>query len=183
MKKFLSVSALFSAVLATGGFASMAMAQDECSTAVVATAAAPTAFNTATATPSANAIPLDTFCTGTFLNWQATQNDVWMKYTPVESGTATFSTCLIGSYDTSMAIYTGTCAALTEVACSGDGPTDGGCQNYYSIVSNFAVTAGTTYTIRLGGYNGATGTGQLTITLVPVVAGCGSGGGCGVVHA
>jgi hypothetical protein len=183
MKKFLSVSALFSAVLATGGFASMAMAQDECSTAVVATAAAPTAFNTATATPSANAIPLDTFCTGTFLNWQATQKDVWMKYTPTESGTATFSTCLIGSYDTSMAIYTGTCAALTEIACSGDGPTDGGCQNYYSIVTNLTVTAGTTYTIRLGGYNGATGTGQLAITFVPIVAGCGSGGGCGVVHA
>jgi len=183
MKKFDGMSSLMAAVLATGGFAAMAMAQDECSTAIVATTAAPTAFNTATATASADAIPTDAQCAGTFLSWQAGQKDVWLKYTPTEGGTATFSTCLVGSYDTSMAIYTGTCGALTQVACNGDGPTDGGCQNYYSIVSNLTVAAGTTYYVRMGGYAGATGAGQLTITFTPNAAGCGTGGSCGAVHA
>ena len=80
------------------------------------------------------------------------------------SGAATFTTCDPNSYDTSMVVYEGSCD--NQVACNGDGDEDSACQNWHSEIVDYAVTTGETYYIRLGGWEAASGTGTLTITLV-----------------
>ena len=190
MKNLCGTSLLVTSVLATAGFTTMAMGQvanDECSTATVVTAGVPVAFTNVGATSSADPAPVDTFCTGTFLNWGTTNPDVWFRFTAAESGNADFSTCDIAGFDTSMVLYTGTCGALTQVGCNGDAIADASCQQYFSKITGFSVTAGTTYYIRIGGYTdpalgAATGSATFSVTLG--AAGCnGATGGCGVVHA
>ncbi len=161
--------------------ASSAQAQDECAGAAPVTAGVPSAFDTTTATPSANP-PTDALCTGTYLNWLATQNDVWFSFTATEPGLATFTTCLLGSYDTSLALYKGNCDTL--VACNGDAPADATCQGYHSAIADVACVAGDIFYARIGGYNGDVGAGALTVNFTPSSAGCvGAAGACNVVHA
>ena len=93
------------------------------------------------------------------MNWDNSQ-DIWFAWTADASGNVHFTTCDSSSYDTSMALYAGSCS--NQVACNGDGSGDSGCQSYYSAV-DFNVTQGETYFIRIGGWQGATGTGTLTI--------------------
>lgn len=169
----------------------IAFAQDECATAPVLTTGSGTPFSTVSATPTASPVVNDTLCPNTYLGWQATQPDVWFKWTAPAAGLADFSTCFATSYDTSIVIYSGTCGALVPVACNGDGTTLSGCQQYYSLVSGLSVTSGTTYYVRIGGYgntttfpNGQTGTGQITVTFVDSAGGCaGATGACDAVHA
>lgn len=163
--------------------ASTALAQDECASAPTLVSGVASAFSTATATASAEAVS-DAQCTGTYLNWTATQKDVWFKWTATESGTIDITTCDAASYDTSIALYEGACATLTQVACNGD--SSGGnssCQAYYSEILGFPVNAGSTYFVRVGGYNDATGAGNLTLTFAAGTAGCPSAGACNAVHA
>lgn len=182
MKSRFSCNSLTVAVaLAASCITAGAFAQDECAGAPSVTAGVPVAFDTTTATPSANT-PTDALCAGTFLNWLATQNDVWFTFTATEAGLADFSTCFLGSYDTSMALYKGDCN--TMVACNGDGPTNTTCQAYYSIISGIQCAAGDVFYVRLGGYEGDVGAGQLLVTFSPAAAGCvGATGACNVVHA
>ena len=49
-----------------------------------------------------------------------------------------------------------------QVTCNGDGNGDDGCQSYYSAF-DYGVQLGETYYIRIGGWQGATGPGTLTI--------------------
>lgn len=162
------------------GTAAFAVDGEECSSAIVASVGT-TAFTTVGASASANP-PSDAQCTGTFLNWGASP-DVWLVWTAPSAGTATFSTCSAGSYDTSMALYTGTCAALTQIGCNGDGSGESGCQAFYSRIADVNVSSGTTYYIRMGGYNAATGAGVLTITFNAATGACGTATeGCGIVH-
>ncbi len=166
-------------LLASGGLAALfsasaAMAQaagDECSTAVALVPGQPANFSTADATGSTDAVS-DAQCTGTFLAWgePGTNPDVWFAWTPENDGTATFFSC---GFDTSMVLYTGTCGNLTQVACNGDG-TGATCSvNFYSRIADFSVTGGTTYYVRIGGYQGDTGAATLELTYFP------SGGTCG----
>jgi hypothetical protein len=53
------------------------------------------------------------------------------------------------------------CDDLTQVACNGDSSGEDGCQAYYSSITNFPITQGDTYYIRIGGWNAATGNGTL----------------------
>jgi hypothetical protein len=147
-------------------FTSLAQAQDECASATAAVVGV-NAFNTTTATASANP-PADALCTGTFLNWLATQQDVWFSYTPGQTGSLSLTTCLAGSYDTSMALYEGTsCGTAALIACNGDDPAaSGSCQAFYSTISNVQTSDTATYYIRIGGYEGATGAGELTLSFV-----------------
>ena len=86
---------------------------------------------------------------------------VWFTYTPPASGTATISTC--GSdYDTVLAVYTGTCGALTQVACDDDNGS--ACSGTRASVS-FAGTGGTLYYILAAGFAGASGTLQILAAL------------------
>lgn len=69
-------------------------------------------------------------------------NSVWYKFTPPQNGTVTAETT--GSnYDTVLSAYTGTCGALTEVACNDD--TAGTLQSRIA----FDVMAGTTHLIEV----------------------------------
>ncbi len=82
---------------------------------------------------------------------------LWFTYTPSGTGVATVGTC--GSeFDTMIDILTGTCEALTSVGCNDDSC---GLQAQFS----FPCTAGTTYTILAGGYNGASGRLQIKASL------------------
>ncbi len=185
MQKILGTSLLVSSVLMTAGFTTMAMGQDECSTAVTAIAGG-NPFDTTTATTSAQAVD-DTQCTGTFLNWGVANKDVWFKYTATESGLLSINTCDAASFDTSIVLYSGTCAGLTQVACNGDGTGLAGCQGFYSNISGYAASAGDYY-IRIGGYDdGAAGpdfgAGILSLSFQAANEGClGATGDCGAVH-
>src|SRR6185295_14573625 len=76
--------------------------------------------------------------------------DVWYKFTPGCNGAYTFRTC--GStYDTVLSIHSacpGT--AANQIACNDDSC---GLQSEFTAT----LTAGTTYSIRVSGYLGATG--------------------------
>jgi len=88
-------------------------------------------------------------------------SDVWYYYIASASGTVTVSLC--GSdFDTKLAIYDGPdCPTETSaIACNDDS-----C-GLQSEVTFYGV-AGYPYLIRIGGYNGATGSGTLTVTLEP----------------
>ena len=135
----------------------VAGAGDECGSAFIASAG-PNAFETDSATPSTPE-PDESICPGTYLDWSGSQ-DVWFSYTPSTGGNTHFTTCDSGSYDTSMVIYHGTCD--NQIACNGDASGESGCQSYYSSL-DITVTAGDTYYIRLGGWQGNTGSGTLTI--------------------
>ena len=118
-------------------------------------------FSTQYATPSFP-IPTDTMCSGTYLEWGDNNPDIWLVWEAPDSGTATFTTCDDTSFDTSMVLYENTCN--TQVACNGDGEPSGSCQNYYSLIS-YPVTAGTSYYIRIGGWQATSGDGTITISL------------------
>jgi subtilisin family serine protease len=92
---------------------------------------------------------------------------VWFTWTPTTSGTATIET--VGSnYDTVVAAYTGSSlGGLTNGACNDD-IASGNLQSRISL----SVTAGTTYRIQAGGYNGATG--SLTLKVVAPGTSCGT---------
>jgi len=104
---------------------------------------------------------VDTACD--FFSYRQIGSDIWYHYTAACSGNVTVSTC--GSaLDTKIAIYGSTNCNITSpgnanlaIACNDDF-----CGLQSSVT--FAAVAGTTYKIRLGGYNGAQGTGTLTIS-------------------
>ena len=132
-------------------------AGDECSVAMTANTGA-NSFETNSATPSSPE-PDDSMCSGTYLNWDNSQ-DIWFEWTADFSGNAHFTTCNSSSFDTSMVLYEDTCN--NQVDCNGDAYNDTGCQSYHSEI-DYNVQAGNTYYIRIGGWQGATGSGTLTI--------------------
>ena len=183
MKNVFGSSLLVMAVATAAGVTAAAMAQDECSTAGTVAANSSVTFNTTNATPSAG-VPDPNQCPGTFLDWGTGNRDVWFKFTPTDDGVATFSTCDAASFDTSMVLYTGSCNALTQVACNGDGVGGSGCQAFYSRIADFPVLAGTDYYVRIGGWNGVEfGAGTLAVAFTAIPAGClGATGDCAQPH-
>jgi len=100
----------------------------------------------------------DAQCSGTYLGEMA--SDVWFSYIACENGSMTVSTCNLISFDSDIVIYEGTCDAMTQVACNGDGD---GCDGYSSIVT-FNVNEGAHYLIRVGGWDSSSqGSGTLFI--------------------
>jgi hypothetical protein len=131
---------------------------DECNDPLIAVVGS-NAVDTTTMTSSADPYD-DAACAGTFLGVMA--DDAWYQFSAPVSGTATVSTCDLITFDSDLVAYTGTCGALTEVACNGDGT---GCGGFTSLME-MSVTAGTNYLIRIGGWAaGEQGTGTLEITL------------------
>jgi hypothetical protein len=122
-------------------------ANDTCATAAVAVAG-PNPFSTCNATfngPAGSCRPT------------ATAPDVWFRFTPTRSGTWNANTCdPATNYDTVLSAYSGTCGALTELVCNDDS-----CGLSSRIA--FPVTAGTTYHVRVSGFNTASGSGILTV--------------------
>ncbi|MEY5032166.1 MAG: hypothetical protein RL354_1197, partial [Planctomycetota bacterium] len=148
--------------------ATTALGNDECGTATVVEAGIPVPFSTLTATSSPNQ-PTDELCPNTSLFWGGSR-DVWFKWVAPASGLARISTCDPTGYDTSMVVYAGDCASLVPVACNGDSPDSTGCQDLHSEVKNLEVLEGTTYYIRIGGYDAAAGSATLSVNFSRVGA-------------
>ena len=142
---------------------------DECSTALEAVKGA-NSFDTTIMTPS-DPQPDESMCAHTYLDWD-NSNDAWLYWVAPSGGAATFTTCDPNSYDTSMVLYEGSCE--NQVACNGDADEDVACQSWHSEIVDYAVTAGETYYIRMGGWEADSGTGTLTITLIggDVISAC-----------
>lgn len=87
-------------------------------------------------------------------------NDAWYIYTATCTGDVTVTTCDDANFDTSLAAFDG-CGG-TELACDDDDPS---CSGNTSTIT-FSTIAGNQYWIRVAGYNGATGTGDITISCV-----------------
>ncbi len=88
--------------------------------------------------------------------------DVFFSFVAPTTDGYTFQTCNASTpFDTGIDIWDG-CpdAGANMLACNDDGP---GCPSYSSIVSA-DLQAGTTYIVRMGGWQGATGTTQLNIS-------------------
>jgi V8-like Glu-specific endopeptidase len=135
---------------------------DACGDAVAANEGS-NAFDTSALSDSGYGDPNETQCEGTYLDWDGTA-DFWFVWTPGADGTAMFSTCDTNSYDTSMVLYEGTsCSNLSQIACNGDYADSSGCQDFHSQIDGVTISGGQSYYIRIGGWQGATGAGTLTI--------------------
>lgn len=86
-------------------------------------------------------------------------NDVWHCWTADCTGLATFKTCG-SSFDTTLAVYD-TCGG-TELDCDDDFGCPTEPENLQSVVE-IPVTEGTTYSVRIAGYDGAWGDYTLTV--------------------
>lgn len=87
--------------------------------------------------------------------------DIWFRYVATCTGPLSVELCGSG-YDTKLSLHgTGETCAGPILACNDDSTVcgDGSLQSAVSA----PVTAGSTYKVRVGGYDGATGTGLLTI--------------------
>jgi hypothetical protein len=81
--------------------------------------------------------------------------EIWYSITG-NGGNITFETC--GSaYDTAINTYTGACGGLVEQICNDD---------FCGLQSTVVLPSvnGTDYLVAIGGFNGGTGTGTLTVT-------------------
>ena len=87
----------------------------------------------------------------------STTKDVWYRYTPATSGSLTVSTC--GSaYDTVLSVHTG-CPGTTanQIVCNDDS-----CSRQSEVT--LSVAPGTSYLIRVSGWNGNSGSFVLDLT-------------------
>jgi hypothetical protein len=83
---------------------------------------------------------------------------IWFKF--VATGpAATLDLSASAVSDTMMAVYSGTCGALTEIACDDDSGT-----GLRSLINVGGLTAGTTYFVQVGGF-GASDVGSITLDL------------------
>jgi hypothetical protein len=90
-----------------------------------------------------------------------TVNSVWYTIVCPASGQLKIKTNPISSgtplQNTQIAVYSGTCGALTFVACNDDAPVCGGFTQYNSELSLTGLTPGATYFIVVDGNNNAQG--------------------------
>jgi len=118
-------------------------------------------FDTFGATPSgieAGMGVCDDFLQG---NPNSLNNDVWFLFTPSQDGTFQFSTCGTASYDSKLAVYSGTCAAPVVIDCNDDGP---GCAGFTSQLSASGFITAQEYLVQVGAFSqGEGGTGMLDI--------------------
>ena len=134
-----------------------APANDDCANAIPAVLGANPYTNLATVLDG----PID--CDGNMTT------DVWFTYTAATSGGLTIDTCDTGTLlDTTLIVYDGSAGCPLPgdlgLACDDDtcAPPAGG-DAFLSSVT-IPVTAGDELLIQVGGWNGTTGTGNLTIT-------------------
>jgi hypothetical protein len=85
--------------------------------------------------------------------------DVWFVYTASCSGVAEATFCQPGSasFDTVVAVFSGSCAAPALIACNDD-------TCILRSKAFFAVTAGNPYFLAVGGFGGLQGTFALSVT-------------------
>jgi hypothetical protein len=150
MSKIKSVVSL-AALSAAAGLAMAQPANDLCANAITI-GALPASVN-GTTTNATDSAGVTTNCVaGTHYK------DVWYKYTHTGANASiTVSTCGGATWDTTISVYTGSCGALTSIACNDDA-----CSTQSS--ASFTAVAGTTYNIRVGQYSSTSG-GSFTLAL------------------
>ena len=124
-----------------------AVQPNECSQAVPLTEGAETSFQTVGASTSPPA-------------WSCGLggNDIWFRYTAATNSQGFFVSTRGSAYDTVTEVFSGDCNSLTNVTCNDD---------YAGLFQGTAIVhnpvPGQVYLIRLGGYNGLTGTGTVVV--------------------
>lgn len=137
-----------------------------CANAIALTTGVSKSFNTTLATTTGPAHP---GCD--YFGDDQIHKDVWYTWTASCDAYMTVSTCGTANFDTKLAVYGpgffgGTCPSASILfsgvllACNDD--VTGCAGNTSKIV--LLVEAGTTYRIRVGGYNGQSGTGSVLVT-------------------
>ena len=81
---------------------------------------------------------------------------VWYRYVPACTGELTVDACDAG-FDTGLALHTGVCGALTQIACNDQASPVCSPGNIRGARLKAQVTAGTAYYIRVAGLSGASG--------------------------
>ena len=135
-------------------------ANDECDNATVIPSI-PFSDMVNTTTATSNPADPSLSCNGNGM--QTDGNTVWYVWTPPADITVNISTAGStepggGPLDTAHGVFTGTCAALTEVACVDIGLTD-------DLI--FDATGGVTYYIKFGEFLDGVGGGDLVVTVGP----------------
>ncbi len=94
------------------------------------------------------------------------QRDVYYRFTPTCSATYRFDTCRSPlPFDTVLSIHSGCPADLTtQITCNDDNGVGACAASGLASRIDIALTAGTTYYIRLGGYNNQAGDFTLTVS-------------------
>ena len=155
-----------------------AIMNDECVGAIDLTSGGMELFDTALATNSASAPAWS--CGGA----SASALDLWYTFTPLLDGSVTIDTEGSG-FDTRLEVYEGSCGVLVSIDCDDDGGTGA-----LSLIS-FPGVGGTTYFVRVAGFGGDFGMGQVNASFtdslpnddcagaIPVMAGISMGSNVG----
>ncbi|MDZ4771733.1 MAG: hypothetical protein SGI72_01225 [Planctomycetota bacterium] len=163
MRRVTSLLASF-AVFAALAPVAFAQGTDSCTAPTAIAGVGAFAFNTTTATTSAEgqANPL---CN--FFGQTAIETDVWFAWTAPSTGSFALS-CCTAIYDTKVAVYAGsTCPAAAAIACNDDA-----CSTQSSL--QFSATSGNVYLIQFGAYPGSGGgTGNMDIAVFTPPPPCG----------
>ena len=139
--------------------AGTAMAQDECSGAASVALDTLTPIDNTSATNNA-AAPLFT-CGGT----PSSALDIWYEFTAPADYVAQASLCNLATFDTRIAVYSGSCGSLVLEICNDDNGA-AGCAGFTSL-AEWSAVAGTQYFVRIAGFGGASGAGDLLVTGPP----------------
>ncbi|MEM1450720.1 MAG: hypothetical protein AAGI22_16490, partial [Planctomycetota bacterium] len=133
------------AVVTTG--AAFAQANDDCSGAIALTSGTAVAFDTTAATAGA-----------AFACAAGGGPDLWYSYTSTMAGSNVSVQTCGSAYDTALEVFDGSCAAPNLIECNDDAC---GLQSTVDVAN---TAAGATYLIRVGGFNGSTGTGTIIVS-------------------
>ncbi|MEM7166170.1 MAG: carboxypeptidase regulatory-like domain-containing protein [Planctomycetota bacterium] len=97
-----------------------------------------------------------------FFGYSDVGADIWYRYTASCSGTVSIGLCGSG-YDTKLAVYDGVACptSASAIICNDDA-----CSGTLQSEVSFTAVQGMDYLIRIGGYQSATGTGDMTISAV-----------------
>ncbi|MBL8898970.1 MAG: hypothetical protein JNM84_15120 [Planctomycetes bacterium] len=131
----------------SGAFAVRAISADSCEGAVTLVNGPNGPFSSVGATNSTPAFPC-----------ASGGADIWFRWVATCTGTATADLCA-SSYDSIVEAFSGTCGALTSIGCNDDDPSCG-----LRSKLSFPVTTGSTYLLRVGGFLGATGNVNITMS-------------------
>jgi hypothetical protein len=115
----------------------------------------PIAFNTNSATPSG----VNPGCGGA-----TAPRDIWYKLTPSAAGDHTFSTCNNAAYDTRLALFD-SCGGVA-IDCNDD---SSGCAGFTSLLKIPNLSPLSDYFLQVGGYQGASGIGSISVTWLPTM--------------
>ena len=150
-----------------------AQGSDNCATPTVISGQGNFAFNNTSATTGSQG-QNQSACN--FFGTTGISNDVWYTWTANADGSATMALCGGATMDSKIAAYAGSgCPAGNALACNDDS-----CGLQSQII--FPVTNGTTYTLQLGNFPGATGqSGTFSLSIGSGPPSCGTNTGPDVI--